>query len=266
MTPYSGMLPGFVAGHYTYEECHIDLSRLCEFSKVHLIHCEANKIDMREKKVWCSDGRPPIPYDVLSIDIGISPSINVSLPDGFEVDELLVPVKPIDKFTKRFDSILGSIMNNEEGESKSRRVVVVGGGAGGTELAMSLSYRLEVESEHPISMILVHRGPALLQSHNKKVQEKVLRICTQERGVDVMLDTDIVRVEVREGGQKVLVGKTVKEEEGKSEEDVCFDIEFDDCIWCTMASSQSWIKDIDGLELNEEGFICVENTLQVFLP
>lgn len=27
-TPYSGMLPGYIAGHYTYDEVDIDLSRL----------------------------------------------------------------------------------------------------------------------------------------------------------------------------------------------------------------------------------------------
>jgi selenide,water dikinase len=27
-TPYSGMLPGYIAGHYSYDDVHIDLSRL----------------------------------------------------------------------------------------------------------------------------------------------------------------------------------------------------------------------------------------------
>ncbi len=31
-TPYSGMLPGFIAGHYTCEDIHIDVRRLAEFA------------------------------------------------------------------------------------------------------------------------------------------------------------------------------------------------------------------------------------------
>ena len=71
-TPYSGMLPGYVAGAYTWRECHIDLACLAAFANARLVHAEACGIDTAAKKVMLK-GRPPISYDVLSIDIGSAP-------------------------------------------------------------------------------------------------------------------------------------------------------------------------------------------------
>lgn len=83
------MIPGYVAGHYRHEECHIDLTKLATFAHADLVHATATHIDTAKRQVELS-GRPAIGYDCLSIDIGITPSANVP---GFEH---VTPVKPID--------------------------------------------------------------------------------------------------------------------------------------------------------------------------
>src|SRR5690242_20681349 len=89
-TPYSGMLPGYVAGLYSFEECHIDLVRLARFAGARLIHAEAIGLDRVARQVLCRD-RPPIRYDIVSLDIGSTPR----LADVPGAAEHTTAVKPI---------------------------------------------------------------------------------------------------------------------------------------------------------------------------
>ena len=49
LTPYSGMIPGFISGDYTEEECHIDLRHLCNFSGSKFIKDFVFNIDIENK-------------------------------------------------------------------------------------------------------------------------------------------------------------------------------------------------------------------------
>lgn len=61
-----------VPGHYAYDDCHVDLRPLARLAAARLLHCTATALDCQARLVHLQ-GRPPIPYDVLSIDIGITP-------------------------------------------------------------------------------------------------------------------------------------------------------------------------------------------------
>lgn len=44
------MLPGYVSGFYTYEDCHIDLGRLSRYAGAELVQQEAAGIDIQVRK------------------------------------------------------------------------------------------------------------------------------------------------------------------------------------------------------------------------
>ena len=69
LTPYSGMIPGHIAGHYTKRECHVDLVRLAKFAGARLILAEVDAIDRFSKTISLKGPRPDIPYDLSLIHI-----------------------------------------------------------------------------------------------------------------------------------------------------------------------------------------------------
>ena len=133
MTPYSGMLPGLIAGHYTFEETHIDLGPLARFAGARFYHDTAVGLDLTNRRILCRN-RPPVAYDLVSIDIG-------SAPRTIEVQgaaENVVPVKPIDQFVAQWEKLQKRVMARRE----RTRIGVVGGGAGGVEILLAIQYCL----------------------------------------------------------------------------------------------------------------------------
>ena len=102
MTPYSGMLPGFLEGVYDADEIVIDLSHLARLAGARFIAASVDHIDPDARTVTVM-GRPPMRYDTLSINIGS----NTDLTSIEGAAEHAIPVKPISTLMGRLNPVLG---------------------------------------------------------------------------------------------------------------------------------------------------------------
>ncbi|MEL6168687.1 MAG: selenide, water dikinase SelD [Pseudomonadota bacterium] len=135
--PYTGMLPGFVAGHYRREELDIDLVRLARYAGARLILGTAEGIDRAAKTIDVT-GRGPVRYDIASIDIGITSA----MPDLPGFAEHAVAAKPLGAFADAWSAFVS--------EAKpAPSVAIVGGGIGGVELAMAMGHALRKAGRDP---------------------------------------------------------------------------------------------------------------------
>lgn len=239
-TPYSGMLPGYIAGHYAYDDVHIDLRRLAEYAGARFFSDEAIGIDHQQQKVICRS-RPPVPYDQLSINTGSTPRVD----QVAGAAEHLVPVKPIHRFNDRWQTLLERIKQN----SGTTRVAVVGGGAGGVELLLAMQYRLRKELSElgrdpdELAFSLFTRSAQILPTHNLKVQSHFQRTLI-ERSVVVHTGSEVVAVD--SGRLQTAKGDWYQA---------------DEIVWVTNAGGANWLRDTQ-LDLDSDGFIKVGDTLQ----
>jgi selenide,water dikinase len=238
-TPYSGMLPGYVAGHYDYDEVHIDLGPLARFAGARLYHGEVDGIDPNERLVHVP-GRPPVHYDLLSINTGSRPR-TIDVPGALEH---AFPVKPIDKWLRDWETLQTRVLQS----TGDFRIAVIGGGAGGVELALSTQHHLQSllraqgDTVSRLHYALLTDGPEILPTHNTGVRKRFMRVLG-ERGIEVQTRSKVVEVEAN--------GVRLDGGEFRSADAV---------LWVTMAAAPEWPAK-SGLAVDDEGFIAVDREL-----
>ena len=138
-------------------------------------------LQLEDKQVICGN-RPPIHYDVLSINTGSTPS-HIEVPGS---KENALAVKPINKFLQGWNQLMDKVIQRE-GDFK---VVVVGAGAGGVEVALATQFHLQqLLREHSLSSeklkfgIITGNTP-VLSTHNKSIQKRFRRVLA-ERAITI---------------------------------------------------------------------------------
>jgi selenide, water dikinase len=239
-TPYSGMLPGVISGVYDVDTAHIDCGPLSVFAGARLYQDEAIGLDLAGKRVLCRN-RPPVPYDVVSIDIGSTPGAG----GATGVAEHAIPVKPIDGFLAQFEAARLRVL----AACGKASIAVVGAGAGGVELMLALHKRLRDAVSRAgfdpaeLSFRIVTASADILPAFPPRLRATV-SATLQRRGIEVVAGQMVVAVEPG----------TLRLGDGRQ-------LPADEIFWTTQAAPAPWLRG-SGLALDEGGFIRIGATLQ----
>lgn len=150
--PYTGMLPGHIAGHYTRADLDIDLVRLARHAGARLVSGKVEGIDPDTQHIHVT-GRPKIAFDVASLNIGITSD----LPQIPGFNEHAVAAKPLGTYAQRWARYVEAV---EAGQIPAR-IVILGAGVAGVELALAMDHRLRAFPDRQIT--LIDRSTALPQ-------------------------------------------------------------------------------------------------------
>jgi len=229
-TPYSGMLPGLVAGHYSFEQSHIDLRRLCQWANVRYINEQVLAVNCDEKSLRLA-AQPDLEFDYLSINTGITPDLDI---EGAK--EYAIGVKPISQFYQKWQQLL---------QYDHSVISVVGAGIAGIELSLAMAERLKKENKtaklqliYPQQQLLPN-APDKLRKHLQKALDEYQVECFPNHRVNRFSASSI---------ECLLNGETIN-------------LTSDFHLLCTQAKPANWAQE-SGIECDEEGFILLNDSLQ----
>ncbi|MDB5845339.1 MAG: hypothetical protein JWP79_2649, partial [Polaromonas sp.] len=176
---YSGMVPGFVAGHYTLDECMIPLGGLLDRCGARHVQDSAVGLDADARTVALANGGT-VAYDWLSLNTGPimdRERIEAQMP-GARAHALFV--RPIEAFGQLWPRVAAMA------RQQKIHLAVVGAGAAGLELAMAAAHALGAPPSAPGSRVtLVSGAQAPGASYPAGVQRRIAR-ALQRLGVEVV--------------------------------------------------------------------------------
>lgn len=162
---YSGMLPGWIAGHYRIDQCAADLKSLAQAARVRFIQDSVTGVDAARRIVHTTHSGDQ-GYDVLTLDTGALVDVSSLAATGAR----LLPIRPLEAFVVGWQRQLDEFM-----AAGKARMAVVGAGAAGVELALATRYRLTQLLGADRAEVFLIEGSGLLPGHGERVVREVSR-------------------------------------------------------------------------------------------
>lgn len=228
---YSGMVPGFVAGHYTLADCMIPLDSLLARSRVSYVQGSATGVNAEARTVTLASGKT-LTYDWLSLDTGPvmdCEKIELQMPGA---REHALFVRPIEAFCQLWPRVMAMA------QQQKIRLVVVGAGAAGLELAMAAAHALRGASLAPGSRVTLLSGAQPPGASYPAGVQRRIACALQRLRIEVRAESC---VGLHAGGMKL----------GNGQRLAC-----DVPLLALGAQAPAWLAG-SGLALDEGGFVAV---------
>ena len=231
--PYSGMLPGHIAGHYRRSDLEIDLVKLARFAGARLVLAAATGLDRVNRRVQVA-GQADIAYDFASIDVGITTEMP-TIP-GF--GRFAMGAKPLRQYTDAWARFLDDISQ----QNAPPHVVVIGGGVAGVELALAMMHRLKSEGAEAPQVTVIEAAETPLGGIGAGARKALFQ---HMKRLGVVMETGVSAAEISRGAVRLTDGRTLPSRF---------------TVAAAAPRPHSWLEGT-GLA-NAEGYIDVQATLQ----
>lgn len=227
--PYTGMIPGYIAGHYTEREIMIDLAGLCRRAGVEFIVTDITGIN--EDFIRTRAGR--IPYHLASLNLGIASAT----PAGIDDDRSL-PLKAAKDFMDGWQRIYPRFKPHT-------KLAVVGGGAAGLEVALALAWRLR---SLPARLVLI-AGGSFLAGYARKLVARA-RFALNKAGIELREDLWVTGF-----AERMIYARSSRTSTDQ------YELPADYVFWCVHGAPAAWLRN-SALACDDKGFVRVNDCLQ----
>lgn len=243
-TIYSGMLPGWMAGHYNLDEISIDIVELCRRASVSLIQCPIVAIDA-DMQIVTTTNNYSYGYDLLSLNTGADTDLSWLNSESIDIENDSIPkanddviaIRPLHEFTQQWQQIV-----EDAKQSTHYRLAIVGAGAAATELVMAAQFALQqINPAHKVYLVC---GEHLLSGFDSRFRAKVIK----------QLDRHNI---------EIIYARATNYSEGNlfTTDATSAELLVDKVIAATGVTGSSWTKHTD-LSTVDNGFIAVNEWQQ----
>ncbi|UZJ43244.1 FAD-dependent oxidoreductase [Marinimicrobium sp. C6131] len=235
--PFSGMLPGLIAGRLRFRDCHIDLGQLCRATHTELLFGRLASLDPEQRQARLDNG-DLVDFDLLSINTGLQAVDTIP-----GLAEYGMSTRPISGFLPRWQETLARLCARDR--NNPANLGIIGGNLEGVEMALAIRQRLRREEslKAPVSVHLIHGGGKLLPEFPLAAQLRAAQLL-QEREIRVHPLFDVARVD----REQIYTDRHQH-------------LPMDAVIGCVSGQPGAWVS-TSGLALTDRGRIQVNSHLQ----